>query len=62
MAFSLSFSRGCLYTHYSFMAAFWKSVLHTPAHDLMSEGDPEKFNIAVGGRVFLWGKKVKNEA
>lgn len=26
MAFSLSFSRGCLYTHYGFMAAFWKSV------------------------------------
>lgn len=41
---------------------FGNQWLPTPAHDLMSEGDPEKFNIVVGGRAFPWGKKVKNEA
>lgn len=44
---------------------FGNQWLHTPAHDLMREGDPEKenkFNIVVGGRTFPWGRRVKNEA
>lgn len=44
---------------------FGNQWLHTPAHDLMRQGDPakeNKFNIVVGGRAFPWGKEVKNEA
>lgn len=44
---------------------FGNQWLHTPARDLMREGDPEKenkFNIVVGGRAFPRGKKVRNEA